>query len=161
MPSLLAPAAVAACLFLLQTTLLAGLQLDLITPVLVYVALEASLTGAFLFAVAFGFLADTMTGALAGVNVALNLGVLAAARLMRGHLLLGSLPARVGAATVGLLFRAALFMALGALVRGLPPTGAMALAALVQVAGGAMISLPLFAALDRALELLALRQEPL
>lgn len=161
MSRLLAPAAMAVCLFVFQTTLLASLQLDLLTPVLVYVALESSFPAALLFALFFGFVADVMTSPVAGVNIALNLGVLLATWLVRGHILLASLVVRAGVAALGLATRSLLFMALNALYQGSSPTGSLALAAALQVVAGALISLPLFATLDRALELLALRQEPL
>jgi len=161
MTTLLAPALLAVCLFILQGTLLSGLQLDLITPLVVYVALESNLAAALLFAIGLGFLTDTMSGAVAGLNIALNLGVLAIARLVRDHLMLGSLLVRVGVASVGLVTRSVLYMILTALLLGWAPTGGTAVAMAVQVVGGTLISLPMFALLDLALESFSLRQQSL
>lgn len=156
------PLLLAGCLFVLQGTLLSGLELDLLTPVLVYVAFEANLGPAALFALGLGFLCDTMFGAVAGLNVALNLGVLTLARLLRRHLLLRDMLVRVAAVAVCLLARSLLLLALAAVLLGWPPQGATAaLAVLIQVAGGSLVSLPVFAGLDWAMEMLALKQQPL
>ncbi len=158
---LLAPAAAAVGLVILQSTLLGGLQLDLLTPVLVYVALDSKLGAAVGFAVGLGFLCDTISGLFGGLNVGLNLGVVLLARGLRGHLLLGSTAVRAAAAGVCLLARGVLFLGLAGLLGWPLGAGHTALAVLLQAAAGAAASLPLFALLDRAMESLALRQQPL
>ncbi|MFH0808968.1 MAG: hypothetical protein V2A77_00635 [Pseudomonadota bacterium] len=161
MLSLLAPAAVAVFLFVLQMTLLAGLQLDLLTPILVYVALDGSLAGAVLFALMLGFLGDTMSGVSNGLDMASGLGVVLMARMLRRHLLVSSDVVRVVAVAVCLLARSLLLLTLVTMT-GLPAQGGnAALAVVFQIVAGSLVSLPLFSLLDRASALLKFRQQPL
>jgi len=156
------PALLAVCLLILQGTLLAGLELDLLTPVLVYVAFEANLGPAAVFALGLGFLCDNMFGVVYGLNVALNVGVLTIARLLRRHLLLRDMLVRVAAVAVCLLARSLLLLALASVLLDWPPQGAAAaLSVFLQVAGGSLVSLPLFAGLDWVMETLALKQQTL
>jgi hypothetical protein len=157
---LLAPALAAVCLFILQGTLLSGLQLDLLTPVVLYVALEMDLTSAAVFAIGLGFLSDLM-GVFFGLNIALNVGAVLVARLLRRHLLLRRPPARLVAVAACLLARSTLLPLAAAFFNWPGPGGLLALRGLAEVAGGTLVSLPLFAALDRAMESLALRRQPL
>jgi len=156
---LVTPTLLALSLMVLEHTLLSPLPLDLPAVVIAAVALEATPAQAAVFAVGIGYLADVLGGVLPGFEALLALGMLVPAWLIRRHVLLGNLSARVAALGACLIVRGALRPVLGVMLGIGPEPSLLGLAWTAgQVAAGCLAALPILVLLGSARDLLAPRQ---